>query len=145
MSCRDSNVRGCRGGRGSRWVGGEVEGEAVEATFLKGARQKIKRQHFWTAPDLRLMWTDQAKFWHSIRYQGETSLGGGKIFLQILDLAVVVAHFLQKRTKRKFLSISYEKIKRKFVHRYRRRSWERFVWDAPSETASALSDPTDSS
>jgi hypothetical protein len=46
----------------SRWVDGEIEGEAMEATFSKGARQKIKRRQCWTATDVRLMWTDQARF-----------------------------------------------------------------------------------
>jgi hypothetical protein len=49
-----------------RWVDGEVEGEvegeAVKATFSKGTRRKIKSQQYWTATDVRLMWTDQAKF-----------------------------------------------------------------------------------
>ena len=41
-------------------VDGEVEGEAVEVTFSKGARQKILRRQCWTATDVRLMWADQA-------------------------------------------------------------------------------------
>jgi len=70
-----------------------------------------------------------------------------EFFPQILDLAVVIAHFLQKRTSRKFLSIFYEKTKRNFVHGYIRRIslriWERFCWDGTWEIPSALSDPTD--
>ena len=45
----------------SSWVCGEVESEAAEGTFRKGARQKIRNQQCWTAPDVRLMWIVRAK------------------------------------------------------------------------------------
>jgi hypothetical protein len=80
----------------SSWVDGEVEGEAVE-TFSKETVQKIKRQQCWTATDVRLMWTHHDNFWPSIRYKRETAVGGRKIFPQILDLAVVIAHFLKNK------------------------------------------------
>ena len=59
VGCRHRNVRGHRV---SRWVDGEVEGEAVEATFWKGTGKKIKSRQCWTATNVRLMWTDQDKF-----------------------------------------------------------------------------------
>jgi hypothetical protein len=146
LGCRHRNVRGYRV---SSWVDGEVEGEAVETTFWKGTRQKIKRRQCWAATDVRLMWTDQRRFWRSIRDKGEISFGERKISPQILDLAVVIAHFLQKLTSRNLLFICFEKIKSKFDHGYRRRislrCWERLMWDAAWERVSALSDPTDSS
>jgi hypothetical protein len=89
----------------------------VDVTFSKGARQKLKFRQFWTAAHVRLMWTDQATFWHSVRYKGETSVDGRNFFPHILDLAIVFAHFLQKSTSRKFLSISYDRTKRKFCPR----------------------------